>query len=206
LSTIFDQFDDTELLQLWQLAPQNERVRAAIEQASTDGDLAGLQDDAYNTYWHRRLDKCATLTDSAVAELLRASPQSAVRGVLGEAALREKLTDDQVLFLLTQLEEREWSYRQLVARSLVSSYRLMSIQKRQFDHERYVERLLELRTTWAILELVPSLTAAQLDSLQSKLVGRDVLTKWDRHVVKERIYQELSSRGLASRRGRWGPA
>ena len=149
--------------------------------------LSHPRNRAYGNYWHRRVQNGMPVRPEEIEEVLgyyREGDFSAIsRDVIGQFAIYDLLTDDQVRYLLGSVRHGDWAYLQLRARSELSD--------RSADLMSVVDKLIALRATWAIEEVLERASVDELRSAYEKMMHKSVLTRYDRHLMRESISKML---------------
>ncbi|MEN6440848.1 MAG: hypothetical protein ABFD97_19930 [Syntrophobacter sp.] len=204
---MFDDLSDDELQQIYNLAPQSEKVYGILAKEDDDSSKLFLREHAFFAYWKRRMDSGSVLSDEEVNSILKRSEFPASKGILGDSAIYNLLSKYQCSYLLTQLYESEWAYKAVQSRVLVMDIINQSGDNKDQQYNRIskiLDQLIYLNMTWAILEVLAYLNLDLLYKLHEDMENKRILTKQNRHLIRERIekiYKEMQGKAGVKGRG-----
>lgn len=182
---MFDDLSDDELRQIYDLAPQSDAVYGILAKEEDDSSRLFLREHAFFEYWKRRMDSKSALSDEDIDSILKRLEFPASRGILGEAAIYNLLSNSQCSYLLTRLVESEWAYKAILSRTLVDN--IVNKPNDNKDQQDNLDQLISLNMTWAILEVLPYLKLDVLGNLRKDMERKRILTKQNRHSIREKI-------------------
>lgn len=169
----------------------SEKADARILRLMEEEDLSWstLCEHAMTELYRRRFEQNETLNEIEFDELrsyLASNPLGGVvPGIVGEAAKKNMLSEVQCIALLPEILGGEWASKQIRARLLLFQ---------RIANRSLVDAFVELKTPWAILELLEELSSDDLEAVRLQMRERNVLDKSHRHRIRERIKTLLSSR------------
>jgi hypothetical protein len=187
---IIDYLSDTEILELCGLLPVGDKVRKIIEEENKEeGSLDILRDEAYVGYWRRKLSEVPILDEEAVATLLKLPENASARKILGDAAMLDKLSSQDIETILAHVTPCEWIHRQVLARHTLNRFseKRSNVGDEGTIFEETICLLIDLKTAWAILDIVPLLTHDELTTLFGRMQNKSILNRPARHEIREAI-------------------
>ncbi len=203
---MFEKLNNNELRQLFDQQYENKKIRHIVEHESGDDAKFMLREHAFALYWKRRFSSFKKLTDSDIYDIFSYSEFPVSKNILGDAARMGLLNQFQCCEILRRISEDEWAYKAIKARIFIfeiiadrtkkNNYIKLAEESRSNDDvvvAKSLDKLISLRMTWAILELIQYLKLEELNELRQKMENKSVLTRWNRHSVREEIDKILKS-------------
>lgn len=192
-SDLIDDLTNAEILQLCGLSPVEGKILDIIKREEEKGSLEILRDEAYAKYWQRRLETVTALDEEAVLILLGLPEFASARSVLGDAVILNKLSPKHVDTVIANTSPHEWTHRQVLARRMLDRFsnRDFDAGNAKEDFRKTISDLIGLKTTWAILDILPSLTCRELTDVLARMQDPKILNKHNRHLVREAIQRQL---------------
>lgn len=190
---------DEELLGIASNNPSSERSLDLFQFTITKaGSCEILKDEAEGCYWKRQLDRTTTLSDGDFEILLSMRPFSPARNLLGEAAMCDKLSDDQLGILNTQEDDDTFVRKQVLARLLVRRISVYGTgRKGGCATFELLDQLAELGLLWPYLELCDMLDCEALDHIGETLEAFP-FSRRDRHEIRTALARARRDKGIRS--------
>ena len=123
------------------------------------------------------------------AELLALPPYGSSRSLIGEAAQDCELTPEQLQAALGALDEAEWSHKQVRGQSIADS---LKRSESAAHRQNSIDELLIGRWHWQLRHVLPSLSVAELRYVVQRCDAPAVLTRRDRHAIRELAEASIS--------------
>ena len=198
---MFEDLSDDELYQLFALSPKSERIQALIDEHAEGGTYV-LRDEAFCEFWYRKIRENNQLSNENINQILKFRDLQSWQGILGDAAKLNVLDEEQCLFLLEEIFPQDWGYKAIQARLLINtiinqSNKGIKCSKDDGSNQstlRILDKLISLKMTWALLEIVPYLDNEALNILREMMSDKSVLNRANRHFVREKIDKEIKER------------
>jgi uncharacterized protein YfkK (UPF0435 family) len=147
-------------------------------------DVDSIKEHAFGEFWARMIQKKHSFTNSDIKFIIKEFDNKIwghiAKGVLGEAAMFNLLSFNQCHNLLEDIfvKEQEWTCRQINARMVLSKNRISKDE---------IDALINLKTTWAIIECLKKISKDTLMYLYQKVKNENVLTRKNRARVIHEI-------------------
>lgn len=190
---LIDDLSNAEILQLCGHSPPSKKVLDIIKREEENGGLDILRDEAYAKYWQRILELSPILDEEAITTLLSLPDSATAKSVLGDAAILNKLPPQHVETVLAHTSHCEWTHKQVLARHILSCFskRNTNATSELICFEKMISSLIDLKVTWAILDILSSLTYDELLVVLTRTQNPTILNKGNRHRIKEAIQKEF---------------
>lgn len=207
------QLSDQELMDLAKYDPgsvplnevRSERVRSLLrEEMLAEGvtsiqetNLHVLKDEAFGTYWMRHVDYSQPLSKTEFADIVDNLRFPTAKSILGEAARRGVLTPEQCEAVIVMLCSDEWSWRQVRARILLARFGQLGVVGTGSllqQEKKIIDELFELRTTWAIIEILDNLDCPALRMINDVLEEVRVVSRREKHEIRQIVRKQLRAR------------
>jgi hypothetical protein len=193
-------FSDHELVEIYTDSVTSSRISVFLkEQRDLSGDpddpLQVLRDDAFALHCQRRMSEVGLGSD-LFTELLTAEYLSA-RGILGAAIADGLATREQCLLVADHYPHDEWVAKQALSYLIAEDISSQSSQRGLLPLEAVIDSLLQLcnyGTTWALKGVLSCMDTMALRKWIRELDNRRLLSRRDRHGIKETIRALISKR------------
>ena len=195
------ELEDEELRQIFELSTSpSDRVKSLLdgewEDAQID-DLSALsvvRDEAYGTYWRRRIANHETIGSGILGDLLSFDQFPTARSIAGELILSGRIDLPSCQEVLRRYGTEEWVGKQARANILLAGISSRSSQEPGRQIWPQIDEMIALRAAWAILRSLDHLENEELLTLIDKMKEAPALSRRDRHEIKERAMLSLKSR------------
>ena len=182
---MFENLGAKELEQIFNLSVESEKVKRIINEEKDEEGVRVLQDHAFGEYWNRRLKKAKTLSDKEISYIFNHLHFPTAEGILGEAAKMGLVNIKQCADLLEKIKKNGWAFRAIQSRILLDE--IIGEKLNSQKKEKILDKFIDFRMTWAIIEAIPVLENEELKKLEKKMENSSILNRGNRHLIREKI-------------------